>query len=1469
VRHRNRLAALLAARERLRISSLVGLERVYLPLLFAMGFFSLAAQSLLFREHLIAANGNELSITAFLASWMLAIAVGALAARFVAHLLSGALTWLLTLYPVALFAQVVLTWSLRDLAGAPDGTLLPISDLLVWSIPACFPVSFLTGFLFTVASHVLGSQPGERSLRAVSRAYGAEAAGSLVAGIVITAALLADVPVSHLLVGLASVMQLSSALFAFLRAATIPVFWHVSLLVACIVAWIFGGADWLQERREAALPLPAAYSVVESADTPYLNVAIASSRLADASPSESDAPPGGQQQEPGRPSDVVQQAHSERPAMSASARAVFLDGELALALDDRLSSVTRAATLYAMKPDMTNVLILGFGAEGLIREILRGPVGSVTYVGADARFLEIVKPHLPADVAQSLADPRVSIVYSEPRRFLGRKDVGPFDVVVLNAQDPRTAQASRFFTAEFYSLVAGELSEGGLFSTEISLTENVLQSATLEYARAVYSTLSVTFPEVAFTAGERMTLFAGASAGVVTSDPNELSERFRAVSGALPEFPPAAFATLFEQERIAERREALAIAGVAGISHDHAPAVYLLNLLSQHGAPELLPWIEGARRRGAWIFLSAVAALAATVLLARVGRRRSLSATLVGAPGGDTSALAEPGGGIPAPALRSGPSRGNPALTLFVAGFAGMAGQIVIVLGYQAIFGSLFAEFGMLSALFMVGLFIGSFFMGRSKGMGPGGAFPALWLAAVLVLVWLLLGGGAHSGSAMHLRWLYLAASMALGLFAGWCLSMSAEELSRSGASARAAGAMLEGLDHLGAVAGAVLGGLLFVPLFGLGPAALLTAALAAVVGVVRVVGGGEGTSAWGSQGGSPWPGGAPWKHTGRSDAPSGLKGVEGPVVLFLLLFLLFAGMGSGNPVPGFPPRPAQAESGGGGTGSQVSALVTWFPPGGGTGREGGPISSWSVCPEVAAYGGPMELLVDLDESGRVEHVELGRHYETPEYVFGIEDWFDTFRMKDGAALEYDAADNPDGVDALTGATVTGKAAVEIIRRVGAKERPPWSSVSSPPSGGSTPSEARGEEGLAGSAWLVPIVLAVLALALYLRPSWKLRRVLLVLSVGAGGVWLNNQLAMDSVVRAIGGELPPESNLLLWAALGAAVLVFLLAGALFCGSLCPFGALSDLLSQIGLGWRVAPLVDRRLRKVKYVLAAVLVGGFAVTGARWLFFGDLLSFAFLRRWDVIGVSLLLVALLASLVWWRPWCRYVCPLGAIMSVGDRFAVLDRLGLAPRRISARCHLGVQAGEDWDCIRCNRCVELPLPRQRLLGGPPQRFGQQVGIDSPCAGSDGRWWGGVGRIGPAAVVLVVAAIVALGTARVVSGVSGLPRGTSAGSGEGTSAGSGDGTSAGSGDGTSAGSGDGTSAWGSQGGSPWPSGAPGMHMGRSDAPSGLKGVDGSGLMRKDDKLYEMQRPVDPDDFKRRIREGTLSGTEAEHYVPVP
>jgi NosR/NirI family nitrous oxide reductase transcriptional regulator len=169
-----------------------------------------------------------------------------------------------------------------------------------------------------------------------------------------------------------------------------------------------------------------------------------------------------------------------------------------------------------------------------------------------------------------------------------------------------------------------------------------------------------------------------------------------------------------------------------------------------------------------------------------------------------------------------------------------------------------------------------------------------------------------------------------------------------------------------------------------------------------------------------------------------------------------------------------------------------------------------------------------------------------------------------------------------------------------------------------------------------------------------------------------------------------------------AISVLLWGRGVFCGWLCPFGALQELLNKVARTFRVPQLtvpqtVQSRLWALKYVLAAAILGlaayslSTASIAAEIEPFKTAISLRFQRDWPYVLYAGALLS--AALFIDRLFCRYLCPLGAVLALVGRFHVLDWLKRRPecgnpcRICEASCPVG--AVEESGAINMSECLQ------------------------------------------------------------------------------------------------------------------------------------------------------------------------------------
>jgi len=197
-----------------------------------------------------------------------------------------------------------------------------------------------------------------------------------------------------------------------------------------------------------------------------------------------------------------------------------------------------------------------------------------------------------------------------------------------------------------------------------------------------------------------------------------------------------------------------------------------------------------------------------------------------------------------------------------------------------------------------------------------------------------------------------------------------------------------------------------------------------------------------------------------------------------------------------------------------------------------------------------------------------------------------------------------------------------------------------------------------------------------------------------------------------------------------------ICGRLICGFLCPFGFVQDMLHKIPLPkrWKLKKIRtfkgDFALRKLKYVILAVFVvllpmllvneagvgtpwfcklicpagtlgGGIPLVAANETLRGMV---GWLFDWKLLVLA---AVVLLSVVLYRPFCKYLCPLGAIYSFFNK-ASFYRMGIDPQKCiqcgacERACKMNVPVLKDQnhaECIRCGDCKRA-CPKNAIYSG-------------------------------------------------------------------------------------------------------------------------------------------------------------------------
>ena len=229
---------------------------------------------------------------------------------------------------------------------------------------------------------------------------------------------------------------------------------------------------------------------------------------------------------------------------------------------------------------------------------------------------------------------------------------------------------------------------------------------------------------------------------------------------------------------------------------------------------------------------------------------------------------------------------------------------------------------------------------------------------------------------------------------------------------------------------------------------------------------------------------------------------------------------------------------------------------------------------------------------------------------------------------------------------------------------------------------------------------------------------------------------------------------ILWCAVAAGML-FWGRGA-FCGWLCPFGALQELLNAAAKRLHIPQFpvpfgLHQRLWPIKYIVFLTLFGislyslSLSEKAAEVEPFKTAIILRFMREWPFVLYAGALLAVNLSVE--RFFCRYLCPLGGALAIPARMRMFDWLrryrecGNPCQRCAHECPVQAIHPEGNinpnECIQCLHCQELyhddhrcPVMIQRrlkserraaVIGGPPPLSGRLAVAKPVREGADQR----------------------------------------------------------------------------------------------------------------------------------------------------
>jgi len=616
-----------------------------IPLLLLMGISCFSGQVLFVREFLIIFNGNELTIGLILANWLLLEAMGCFAFGHISAKIRSPVTsytLLATviglLFPVSIFAARIS----KTLLNVSSGQGLGIAPIFFLSLLIMFPLGFLLGGQFPLACRIYEDVKQKSTAVATGKSYFLEAIGFGVGGIIVT----------YLLIPYLNAMRIAF-IIGCLNISCAWMLFSLNLkkrlrfcgLIFFIILGIWGYSHKINFLHDLSLKWQwKGFHLVDYQNSVYGNIAVT------------------KQQEQ---------------------YTFYYDGLSFMTIPTPNLVFTQDLVNFplGLTDSHYNILVIGSGLGGIIKNISKFPITSIDYAEIDPLVIEMAKRYKTTLTMQELNDIRLKIHNIDARLFL-KNTKKTFDIIIMNLPTPSTLQLNRFFTCEFFYLASNRLTKEGLLCLSLPASLSYLSDEQADLNKCILKTLRSVFPTTEVIVGY-YNIFIASNDPLFKLSPSIIDTNLRKNKIDSP-----LFTNFYIKDRLRSDNNTWFYNSIrkrhVRLNKDLEPVgvFYSLGLWNALFTPGFQKIFKVARKLNLTIFIGIILTflgLFSSIIYLSRGKRPLLT-------------------------FRSF----IPLLVAF-SGFSGVSLNLILLLSLQTFYGYVYLHIGLLISGFMIGLTLGSF----------------------------------------------------------------------------------------------------------------------------------------------------------------------------------------------------------------------------------------------------------------------------------------------------------------------------------------------------------------------------------------------------------------------------------------------------------------------------------------------------------------------------------------------------------------------------------------------------------------------------------------------------------------------------------------------------------------------------------------------------------------------------------------
>jgi len=707
-----------------------------------LGLTSIIGQIIILRELIVVFYGNELSLGVILASWLFWVSAGSgLGARLVDRSRSKErlLSNIQLATALALPLNIFLIRNIKSILKISTGEIIGFVPMFGSSFLSLSFICMMLGFTFTLLSKMSAEKSNVPS-KEIGKTYLLEGMGASIGGLVYSFFLIKTLTPFQNIFIVGGINLATSILFN-------KNILQLLYLIVISAAFIFNWPLHLEKYTRKLQFRP--FELIESVDSVYGNISV---------------------------------------TKTAAQFSFYENGLLMFTTGDRLTS--EESVHYAMleHPSPKNILLIGGGMSGSLKEILKHPVEKVDYLELDPLIIKLAEKYLAP-----IKDKRVNIIHMDGRVFV-KSAPSPYDVVILNLPDPHTAMLNRFYSVEFFREVEKILAPGGIFSFSLSSSENYINPEQAQYLAGIYNTLETQFQDIKILPGDIATFLASNKMDLLTYDADILIRRLEQRKIDTKFVREYYLPFKLSRMRIKYIEDSVSESSEAKINQDFKPIGYLYHMSLWttlfYSGRGLLPYIE---RINLTLFALIIVVLFSLAFLIQKLKKSSFKTPVI--------------------------------LSIGTTGMSEISFQIIVILAFQFLYGYMYYRLGLILTSFMIGLVAGSFCINRVldkiknekalylKTQGIISVYPL-----ILPLIFLYIAKmnlvSPDIGNKLQTSFAFLP--VIAGFIGGFQFPLANKIcLKNSGDAGKTAG-LLYGADLFGACIGGLLVGVILIPILGI-----------------------------------------------------------------------------------------------------------------------------------------------------------------------------------------------------------------------------------------------------------------------------------------------------------------------------------------------------------------------------------------------------------------------------------------------------------------------------------------------------------------------------------------------------------------------------------------------------------------------------------------------------------------------------